>query len=72
MPLCKYPEVAQFKLDPQTATPAQINSAANWTCRANDRRLLDVELNGREAGLGGRQARSDGDEGDDREDGGER
>jgi feruloyl esterase len=72
MPLCKYPEVAQFKLDPKTATPAQINDAANWACRANDRRLLDVELNGREAGLGGRQARSDGDEGDDREDGGDR
>jgi feruloyl esterase len=56
MPLCMYPEEAQFTLDPNTATPAHINNAANWVCRPSDRRLLQVGLNGREAGLGGRQA----------------
>jgi feruloyl esterase len=62
MPLCKFPEEAHFKLDPGTATTAQKNDAANWECRADDERLLQVGLNGREAGLGGRQAKDDHDD----------
>jgi len=59
MPLCKFPEEAHFKLDPATATTAQKNDATNWECPTNDERMLDVGLNGKEAGLGLRQARDD-------------
>jgi hypothetical protein len=51
--------------------PGAIDSAANWASRINDRRLLEVGLNGREAGLERRQAGADSDAGDDREDGGD-
>jgi len=45
MPLCAFPEEAQF------SGSGNVNSAANWTCTAN-RRLLEVGSNGRQAGLG--------------------
>jgi hypothetical protein len=45
MPLCAFPEEAQF------SGSGNVNSAANWTCTA-DRRLLEVGPNGRQAGLG--------------------
>jgi feruloyl esterase len=74
MPLCKFPEEAHFK-------GGDVNNFLNWECRPEDRRLLDVGLNGREAGLGSRQARDDTDghgdrdgdrdEGNDREHGGD-
>jgi len=54
MPLCKFPEQAQFHGNPNS--PAQINDAANWTCPPNDHSLLAVGQNGRMAGLGGHQA----------------
>ncbi len=56
MPLCKFPEQAQFTLDPKTATAAQINDAANWRCPPHDKSMLVVGSNGRQAGLGGKQA----------------
>jgi feruloyl esterase len=45
MPLCAFPEEAQY------SGSGNVNSAANWTCTAN-RRLLEVGPNGRQAGLG--------------------
>jgi feruloyl esterase len=45
MPLCAFPEEAQF------SGSGNVNSAANWTCTAN-RGLLEVGPNGRQAGLG--------------------
>jgi feruloyl esterase len=56
MPLCKFPEEAHFLGNPDTATSAQINDAANWTCSPHDKRLLQVDLNGVQAGLGRPQA----------------
>jgi feruloyl esterase len=56
MPLCKFPEEARFLGNPKTATVAEINNAANWACSPKDKRLLDVGLNGRQAGLGEREA----------------
>jgi feruloyl esterase len=56
MPLCKFPEQAEYK------GSGDFNSAANWSC-AHNRRLLEVGPNGREAGLGGRD--HDGDRDDD-------
>ncbi len=49
MPLCKFPEEAQFK-------GGNVNDAANWVCSPSDRRMLQVGQNGRDAGLGLRQA----------------
>jgi feruloyl esterase len=46
MPLCAFPEEAQF------SSSGNVDSAANWTCTANSR-LLEVGPNGRLAGLGG-------------------
>jgi feruloyl esterase len=60
MPLCKFPEQAHFTGDP--TNPAQVNSAAFWTCPANERSLLTVGTNGRMAGLGGLQAPENSDE----------
>jgi feruloyl esterase len=54
MPLCAFPEEAQF------SGSGNVNSAANWTCTPNQR-LLEVGPNGRQAGLGGDDH---GDEGD--------
>ncbi|HYM29755.1 MAG TPA: tannase/feruloyl esterase family alpha/beta hydrolase [Candidatus Cybelea sp.] len=54
MPLCKFPEMAHFNGDP--TNPAQVNDAGHWTCSPHDRSLLTVGLNGRMAGLGGKQA----------------
>jgi feruloyl esterase len=68
MPLCKFPEQAHFLGDPTGATPAQLNNAANWACSPHDRSLLQVGLNGRQAGLGtpqaaeGNEDRRDGDD----------
>ncbi len=56
MPLCKFPEEARFLGDPKTATSAQLNDAANWTCSPHDHRLLQVGSNGRQAGLDEREA----------------
>jgi feruloyl esterase len=51
MPLCKFPEEASFTGNPKTATPAEINNGANWTCSAKDKRMLAVGANGRNAGI---------------------
>jgi feruloyl esterase len=56
MPLCAFPEEAQYR------GSGDVNSAANWACAPN-RRLLEVGPNGRQAGLGERN------DGDHREDG---
>jgi feruloyl esterase len=45
MPLCKYPEQAHYN---GTGDQTQ---ASNWSCSPLDRSLLDVELNGIQAGL---------------------
>ncbi len=47
MPLCKFPEQAQY------SGSGDVHSAANWHCTANDR-LLEIGANGRQAGLGER------------------
>jgi feruloyl esterase len=54
MPLCAFPEEAQF------SGAGNVNSAANWSCTPNQR-LFEVGPNGRQAGLGGDDH---GDEGD--------
>jgi feruloyl esterase len=46
MPLCKFPEEAEY------SGSGDPNSSANWTC-TNNRRLLQVGPNGRQAGLKG-------------------
>src|SRR5579883_55841 len=71
MPLCKYPEKARFLGNPNTATPAEINNAENWTCSPHDRSLLNVGQNGRMAGLGGKQAAEFNDDRRDRDDRGD-
>jgi feruloyl esterase len=45
MPLCKFPEQAQY----DGKNP--VNLASSWTCAANNRGQLQVGANGREAGL---------------------
>jgi feruloyl esterase len=47
MPLCKFPEQAQYK------GSGDVNSAANWTCPSDDRSQLEVGRNGKQAGLRG-------------------
>jgi feruloyl esterase len=56
MPLCKFPEQARFLGNPDKASAAEINNAANWTCSPHDRSLLRVGTNGVMAGLGLPQA----------------
>jgi len=51
MPLCKFPEEAAFAGNLRTATAAELNNAENWTCSGKDKRLLDIGLNGRQAGI---------------------
>ena len=46
MPLCKFPEEASF------SGSGAVNLAANWTCNANDRRMLQVGSDGAAAGAG--------------------
>ena len=46
MPLCKFPEQAHYK------AKGEVNDAANWTCPANDRSLLEVGPNGIQSGVG--------------------
>lgn len=64
MPLCKFPEQARFLGNPATASPAEINNAANWTCPPHDFSMLRIGLDGFAAGLGGRQAAEFNDDGD--------
>lgn len=45
MPLCKFPEMARY------SGHGDKQDARNWTCPANDRRLLEVGVSGREAGV---------------------
>jgi feruloyl esterase len=45
MPLCKYPEQAHYN------GTGDKNNATSWSCSPLDRSLLDVGLNGIEAGL---------------------
>jgi len=45
MPLCKYPEQAHYN------GTGDKNNATSWSCSPLDRSLLDVRLNGIEAGL---------------------
>ncbi|MBU6268173.1 MAG: tannase/feruloyl esterase family alpha/beta hydrolase [Sphingomonadales bacterium] len=45
MPLCKFPEMARY------AGHGDTQDARNWSCQANDRRLLQVGVSGREAGV---------------------
>ncbi|HKW53358.1 MAG TPA: tannase/feruloyl esterase family alpha/beta hydrolase [Stellaceae bacterium] len=52
MPLCKFPEEAVFK-----GMGSDVSSAANWSCQANDRRMLEVGANGKSAGLNGDRMR---------------
>jgi feruloyl esterase len=58
MPLCKFPEEARFHGNP--GDPASVNNGANWECTSADARMLDVGANGRQAGLGLRQAEEHG------------
>ena len=44
MPLCKFPEEASY------SGSGDVNLAANWTCSANDTRMLAVGSNGTTAG----------------------
>jgi len=44
MPLCKFPEEASY------SGSGDVNVAANWTCNANDTRMLQVGSNGTTAG----------------------
>ena len=57
MPLCAFPEEAQY------SGSGNVNSAANWACTANQR-LLEVGPNGRQAGLGEDDHGDDEDPGD--------
>ncbi|HJT05502.1 MAG TPA: tannase/feruloyl esterase family alpha/beta hydrolase [Stellaceae bacterium] len=59
MPLCKFPEEARWNgIGP-------VNSAASWSCPANDRGMLEIGANGKSAGLnGGRIAKFDDDDHD--------
>ncbi len=45
MPLCKFPEQARYN------GTGPVNSAASWSCPANDRGMLEVGANGKSAGL---------------------
>jgi feruloyl esterase len=45
MPLCAFPEMASYK------GHGDVNDAANWECRASDRRMLKVAASGAEAGV---------------------
>jgi hypothetical protein len=45
MPLCKYPEEAHYN------GSGDVNDAASWSCSPLDRSLLEVGLNGIQAGL---------------------
>ncbi len=62
MPLCKFPEEAQYT---NALHNDDKNDDRNWTCAANDRRLLEVGANGKSAGLGGREQLRDRDDQDD-------
>jgi hypothetical protein len=44
MPLCKFPEAASY------SGSGDVKLAANWTCNANDARMLHVGSNGTAAG----------------------
>jgi hypothetical protein len=44
MPLCKFPEEARY------LGSGDVNLAANWTCNANDTRMLRVGSDGAVAG----------------------
>jgi hypothetical protein len=44
MPLCKFPEEASY------SGSGDMNLVANWTCNANDTRMLGVGSNGTAAG----------------------
>ena len=46
MPLCKFPEEASY------SGSGDVNQAANWTCNANDKRMLQVGADGAVAGAG--------------------
>ncbi len=59
MPLCKFPEAARY------SGTGDVNSAASWSCPANDRGMLEVGANGKSAGLSGGRMRER-DEDDDR------
>jgi feruloyl esterase len=65
MPLCKFPEKAHFLGNPKTATAAEIDNAENWACSPHDTSMLQVGLNGRQAGLGTPQAAEGNDDRDD-------
>jgi feruloyl esterase len=45
MPLCKYPEMAKY------SGKGDVNDGANWSCPANDTRMLKVGESGRQAGV---------------------
>jgi feruloyl esterase len=44
MPLCKFPEEGSY------SGSGDVNLAANWSCKANDTRMLQVGSNGTAAG----------------------
>ena len=44
MPLCKFPEEASY------SGSGNVNLAANWSCKANDTRMLQIGSNGTAAG----------------------
>jgi feruloyl esterase len=45
MPLCKFPEMAQYD------GKGDVNVAASWSCPSADRRMLEVGESGRQAGV---------------------
>jgi feruloyl esterase len=72
MPLCKFPEQAHFLGNPNIAMAKDINDATHWACSPHDQSLLQVGLNGRQAGLGTPQAAEGNDDRRDRDDGRDR
>ena len=45
MPLCKFPEMAHY------SGHGDVDDAANWSCPANDRSMLEVGESGKQAGV---------------------
>jgi hypothetical protein len=45
MPLCRFPEMARY------SGKGDVKDGANWSCPANDTRLLQIGESGRQAGV---------------------
>lgn len=45
MPLCPYPQMAKYN------GTGDVNNASSWSCPAGDKRLLELDVTGKQAGL---------------------